>query len=92
MILWIIYNNKLTKTAKIDALNAWVGHLIIISLPQQLSQPLPFVSHHWSYAILLSLVTSNFNSSVMRPQDPNRTFYFLSDGPTPIYFAIMCQL
>ena len=34
----------------------------------------------------------NFNSSVMQPQDPNRTFYILSDGPTPVYFAIMCQL
>ena len=40
----------------------------------------------------MPLVTSNFNSSVMRPQDPNINFYFLSDGPTPVYFSIMCQL
>ena len=40
----------------------------------------------------MPLVTSDFNSSVSRPQDPNITFYILSDGPTPVYFAIMFQL
>ena len=42
MILRRRYNNKLTKTAKIDALNDCVSHLIIIPLPPQLSQPPPF--------------------------------------------------
>ena len=41
----------------------------------------------------MPLLTSVVNSSViMRPQDPDRTFYILSDGPATVYFAIVRQL